>query len=145
MSIFGNRAGTNTPPRSDFMPDLSMSGLNARLLNLRRTPPATDLNRTNPTSAARTPSTATLVDVIPDSPSVLPSGSGGLFSRTASQDMASLTGTLPAAPSAALTRARNDLYCHILTVIILTCQCQSSIPSIGQGQQVLRQRVLRHQ
>ena len=110
VSLFGNRAGTNTPPRSDSMPDLSMSGLNAQLLNLQRTPSATDLTRTNPTSASRTSSTATLVDVTPDSPSVLPSRSGRLLSRTASQEVASLTGTLPAAPAAAMTRARNDLY-----------------------------------
>ena len=109
-SLFGNRAGTNTPPRSDSMPDLLLSGLNARLLNLRRTPSATDLTRTNPTSAGRTQSTATLVDVTPNSPSILPSGSGGLLSRTASQEVASLTGTIPAAPASALTRTRNDLY-----------------------------------
>ena len=109
-SLFGNRGGTNTPPRSDSMPDLSLSGLNARLLNLRRTPSATDLTRTNPTSASRTSSTATLVDVTPNSPSVLPSGSNGLLSRTASQEVASLTGTLPASPASALIRAPNDLY-----------------------------------
>ena len=79
-SLFGNRAGTNTPQRSDSMPDLSLSGLNARLLNLRRTPSATDLTRTNPTLASRTSSMATLVDVTPNSPSILPSGSGGLLS-----------------------------------------------------------------
>ena len=109
-SLFGNRGGTNTPPRSDSMPDLSLSGLNARLLNLRRTPSATDLTRTNPTSASRTSSTATLVDVTPNSPSVLPSGSTGRLSRTASQEVASLTGTLPASPPSALSGAPNDLY-----------------------------------
>ena len=109
-SLFGNRGGSNTPPRSDSMPDLSLSGLNARLLNLRRTPSATDLTRTNPTSASRTSSTATLVDVTPNSPSVLPSGSTGRLSRTASQEVASLTGTLPASPPSALSGAPNDLY-----------------------------------
>ena len=109
-SLFGNRGGTNTPPRIDSMPDLSLSGLNARLLNLRRTPSATDLTRTNPTSASRTSSTATLVDVTPNSPSVLPSGSGGILSRTASQEVASLTGTMPASPASTLTRAPNNLY-----------------------------------
>ena len=109
-SLFGNRGGTNMPPRSDSMPDLSLSGLNARLLNLRRTPSATDLTRTNPTSASRTSSTATLVDVTPNSPSVLPSGSTGRLSRTASQEVASLTGTLPALPPSALSGAPNDLY-----------------------------------
>ena len=108
--LFGNWAGTNTPPRSDSMPDLSLSGLNARLLNLRRTPSATDLTRTNPTSAIWTQSTGTLVDVSPNSPSVLPSATGGLLSRTASQEVASLTGTVPVAPASALTRTRNDLY-----------------------------------
>ena len=109
-SLFGNRGGSSTPPRSDSMPDLSLSGLNARLLNLRRTPSATDLTRTNPTSASRTSSTATLVDVTPNSPSVLPSGSSGRLSRTASQEVASLTGTLPASPPSALSGAPNDLY-----------------------------------
>ena len=113
MSIFRNRSGTNTPPRSDSMPDLSMSGLNARLLNLRRTPSATDLTRTNLTSASRTPSTATLVDITANSASVMPSGEGGLLSRTASQEVASLTRMLPAALLAALTWARNDLYAPI--------------------------------
>ena len=109
-SLFGNRGGTSTPPRSDSLPDLSLSGLNARLLNLRRTPSATDLTRTNPTSASRTSSTATLVDVTPNSPSVLPSGSTGQLSRTASQEVDSLTGTLPASPPSALSGAPNDLY-----------------------------------
>ena len=109
-SLFGNRGGTSTPPRSDSLPDLSLSGLNARLLNLRRTPSATDLTRTNPTSASRTSSTATLVDVSPNSPSVLPSGSNGQLTRTASQEVASLTGTLPASPPSALAGAPNDLY-----------------------------------
>ena len=109
-SLFGNRGGSNTPPRSESVPDLSLSGLNARLLNLRRTPSATDLTRTNPTSASRTSSTATLVDVTPNSPSVLPSGSTRQLSRTASQEVASLTGTLPASPPSALSAAPNDLY-----------------------------------
>ena len=109
-SLFGNRGGSSTPPRSESVPDLSLSGLNARLLNLRRTPSATDLTRTNPTSASRTSSTATLVDVTPNSPSVLPSGSTRQLSRTASQEVASLTGTLPASPPSALSAAPNDLY-----------------------------------
>ena len=50
------------------------------------------------------------MDVTPNSPSVLPSGSNGRLSRTASQEVASLTGTLPASPPSALTGAPNDLY-----------------------------------
>ena len=46
----------------------------------------------------------------PNSPSVLPSGSTGLLSRTASQEVASLTGMLPASPPSALSGAPNDLY-----------------------------------
>ncbi len=59
MSLFENRAGSSTPPSSDSLPDLSMGGLSARLLNLRWSPSAVDLTRTNPTSASRTPSMAT--------------------------------------------------------------------------------------
>ena len=109
--LFGNRAGTSTPPRSNSLPDLSTGGLSARLLNLRRSPSAVDLTRPNLAVSSRTPSTATLVDITPNLPSVLPSGNvGSALTRTASQEVASLTGTLPAAPSAALTRTRNELY-----------------------------------
>ena len=48
FSLFGNRAGSSMPPRSDSLPDLSTGGLSAQLLNLWRSPSATDLVRTAP-------------------------------------------------------------------------------------------------
>ena len=125
FSLFGNRARTSTPPRSDSLPDLSTGGLSSRLLNLRRSPSAMDLTRTALATNTSNPSTATLVDVSPNLPSVLPSGNvGSALTRTALQEVATLTGTLPAAPSAALT-----------------CQCHPSGLLIRQEQDDLRRRV----
>ena len=112
LSLFGNWAGSSQIPlSSDSLPDLSTGGLSAQLLNLRRSPSVTDLTIATPATNSRNPSTATLVDVTPNLPSVLPSGNmGSALTRTASQEVVSLTGTLPRTPSAALTRTRGDTY-----------------------------------
>ena len=118
LLLFGNRAGSSTPPHSDSLPDLSTGGLSAQHLNICRRPSAMDLTRTTPAVHLRNPSTATLVDVTPNLPSVLPSRNmGSALTRMASQEVASLTGTLPETLSAALTRTRGDIYMPMLRLL----------------------------